>query len=57
VAGFEKNFDPAFRIHLKNRILVQGRDGAEFFQDNWIPHRFYHIKERRQRCRISRLIL
>jgi len=47
--------DP-FRTHLKNRILVQDRGGAELFQDNWIPHRFYYIKGRRPRCGIPRLI-
>jgi len=37
--------------------LVQDRGGAEFFQDNWIPHRFYYIMGRRQRCWIPHLIL
>jgi hypothetical protein len=56
-----------FRTHLKNRILVQDsvfalrlrrdtRGGAELFQDNWIPHRFYYTEGRRPRCGISRLI-
>jgi hypothetical protein len=56
-AGFEQNFDLAFKTHLKNRILVQDRSGTELFQDNWIPHRFYYVKGRRPRCGISRLVL
>jgi hypothetical protein len=36
---------------------VPDRGGAELFQDNWIPHRFYYIKGRRPRCGISRLFL
>jgi len=34
---------PVTGTHLKNRILVQDRGGAELSQHGWIQHRFYHI--------------
>jgi hypothetical protein len=47
------------RTHLKNVFWPPafGGIGASFFQDNWIPRRFYYIKGRRQRCWIPHLIL